>query len=65
MKRENSLADTSEGPGWWLASDDKWYPPEPGPDGPPNKNKKPWYKRWWFWPIAVIVLFIPVRLRRL
>jgi hypothetical protein len=21
------MSDTSQGPGWWLASDDKWYPP--------------------------------------
>ena len=32
------MSDTSQGPGWWLASDGKWYPPElwtgPPPDGP-------------------------------
>ncbi len=22
------MSDTSQGPGWWQASDDKWYPPE-------------------------------------
>jgi uncharacterized RDD family membrane protein YckC len=22
------VSDTSQGPGWWRASDDKWYPPE-------------------------------------
>lgn len=22
------MSDTSQGPGWWLASDGKWYPPE-------------------------------------
>lgn len=28
------MSDASQGPGWWQASDDKWYPPEdvPGPD---------------------------------
>ena len=28
------MSDYSEGPGWWQASDDKWYPPDqlPGPD---------------------------------
>lgn len=28
------MSDYAEGPGWWQASDDKWYPPEqaPGPD---------------------------------
>ena len=22
------MSDKSEGPGWWIASDGKWYPPE-------------------------------------
>ena len=22
------MSTTSQGPGWWLASDGKWYPPE-------------------------------------
>jgi hypothetical protein len=26
------MSDTSQGPGWWLASDLKWYPPELHPD---------------------------------
>lgn len=39
------MSDTSQGPGWWLASDGKWYPPElwtgpattgPAAQGPPN-----------------------------
>jgi Domain of unknown function (DUF4190) len=25
------MSDTSQGPGWWLASDGKWYPPEQSP----------------------------------
>jgi hypothetical protein len=35
------VSDESQGPGWWLASDGKWYPPElapgaqPPPGGPP------------------------------
>jgi len=31
------MSDTSQGPGWWLASDGKWYPPEshPAPPQPP------------------------------
>lgn len=30
------MSDTSQGPGWWQASDGKWYPPEqaPGPQQP-------------------------------
>jgi hypothetical protein len=27
-KGDNSMSDTSQGPGWWLAPDGKWYPPE-------------------------------------
>lgn len=23
------MSDQSQGPGWWLASDGKWYPPQP------------------------------------
>lgn len=23
------MSDTSQGPGWWQASDGKWYPPQP------------------------------------
>ena len=26
------MSDQSQGPGWWQASDDKWYPPESHPD---------------------------------
>jgi hypothetical protein len=26
------MSDTSQGQGWWQASDDKWYPPEQHPD---------------------------------
>ena len=25
------MSDTSQGPGWWLASDGKWYPPQSAP----------------------------------
>ncbi len=25
------MSDTSQGPGWWQASDGKWYPPEQAP----------------------------------
>ncbi|CAN5463926.1 hypothetical protein BH23ACT3_BH23ACT3_12520 [soil metagenome] len=40
-----SGAETSQGPGWWQASDGKWYPPEqkPGaaPSAPPSPNPTP------------------------
>ncbi len=28
------MSDTSQGPGWWQASDGKWYPPESAPTAP-------------------------------
>ncbi|MCB1030558.1 MAG: DUF4234 domain-containing protein [Acidimicrobiales bacterium] len=29
------MSDFSQGPGWWLASDGKWYPPQPPSASPP------------------------------
>ena len=29
------MSDTSQGPGWWIASDGKWYPPHLAPPPPP------------------------------
>lgn len=29
------MSDFSQGPGWWQASDGKWYPPEQAPGGAP------------------------------
>jgi hypothetical protein len=96
------MSDTSQGPGWWIASDGKRYPPEqatqvavqvapeatavagpataPGgysvPPGPgyyqatdgnwypqqpgmaPQKEKKPVYKRVWFWLLMAALAFI-------
>jgi hypothetical protein len=56
------MSDTSQGPGWWLASDGKWYPPESAPiaaapwQSPPEKKK--FYTRVWFWLlVAMVVLF--------
>ena len=31
------MSNTSQGPGWWMASDGKWYPPELW-TGPPNTS---------------------------
>jgi hypothetical protein len=39
------MSDVSQGPGWWLASDGKWYPPQqqpgyqPPPPAPPQKKR--------------------------
>ncbi|HVA07014.1 MAG TPA: DUF4190 domain-containing protein [Acidimicrobiales bacterium] len=39
------MSDTSQGPGWWLASDGKWYPPEtwtgPTPQAPQFQPPQP------------------------
>ena len=32
---ESPVSDTSQGPGWWLASDGKWYPPAAPTSAPP------------------------------
>jgi len=46
------MSDTSQGPGWWLASDGRWYPPETwaGPAQPggyatatPYPSSSPYY----------------------
>ena len=60
------MSDVSQGPGWWQASDGKWYAPEqaqgaapPPPVHPPfadEKPKKPAYKRVWFWLLIVVVV---------
>lgn len=33
------MSDASQGPGWWQASDGKWYPPQ-NPPPPPQPAKK-------------------------
>lgn len=30
------MSDVSQGPGWWQASDGKWYPPDQTPGGAPQ-----------------------------
>ena len=32
------MSDTSQGPGWWQASDGKWYPPEQAPGAAPQPS---------------------------
>lgn len=32
------MSDTSMGPGWWLASDGRWYPPAQASAPPPGPN---------------------------
>jgi len=35
------MSDVSQGPGWWLASDGKWYPPEQQPAAAPPPAPTP------------------------
>lgn len=41
-----AVSDTSQGPGWWQASDGRWYPPEQHPDyqGPTQQVQGPAYE---------------------
>ena len=44
------MSSSSQGPGWWQASDGQWYPPQAKPGAfLPIKTKRPVYKRWYFW----------------
>jgi hypothetical protein len=35
------MSDQSQGPGWWIASDGRWYPPEQAPDAAPLSGHAP------------------------
>ncbi len=35
------MSDTSQGPGWWQASDGRWYPPEQAPGAAPQPAQQP------------------------
>lgn len=65
------MSEQPQGPGWWLASDGRYYPPQsiPGPGttfqaAPPGTSLAPAtrlgthaaiWRRWWFW-LACVVL---------
>jgi hypothetical protein len=59
------MSDTSQGEGWWLASDGKWYPPQSATyvAPPPPQTaylqppKKPLRKRVWFWLLLIVIVF--------
>ena len=60
------MSDTQQGPGWWQASDAKWYPPQqaPGVAPPPpppyvqqSTPKKKLTRRPLFWIALVILVF--------
>jgi len=43
------MSDVSQGPGWWQASDGKWYPPQPqqNPAPAPTGADTPLGPGWW------------------
>ena len=47
------MSDMSQGPGWFQASDGKWYAPQP-PSQPASKKK--FYKKVWFWLLVFVVV---------
>lgn len=49
------MSDAAQGPGWWRASDQKWYPPQlmPSPP-PPPKNRR---RKWPYVLLALLVIF--------
>ena len=61
------MSEQSQGPGWWLASDGKWYPPEsvPAPPPPPlptplheaqpQNGESGWWKRNWKWAVGLSI----------
>ena len=50
-------ADGPMGPGWWQATDGRWYPPQPGASYV-TPQKKPVYKRVWFWLLMVLAVIV-------
>jgi hypothetical protein len=67
------MSDVSQGPGWWLASDGRWYPPEAVPGGrgpaepppsptaaPPSSGRKALLGRWWVWTACAAVVLLVV-----
>jgi hypothetical protein len=65
------MSDSAQGPGWWLASDGRWYPPElwtgpvPNvptstiPPGPTASVQAPTYNRYGYSPQAGYIVAVP------
>lgn len=46
------MSDRSQGPGWWLASDGRWYPPPPAGTAAPARRVLP------FWVLILSIVVI-------
>lgn len=63
------MSEQPQGPGWWLASDGKYYPPQTAPAQPDAPyatqvdeapRQRSVFGRWWFWLIVVVVVIFVV-----
>lgn len=48
------MTDTPQGPGWWMATDGRWYPPQPA--APAKQQTNPWMILGW---VVLGLLMIP------
>jgi hypothetical protein len=62
------MSDVSQGPGWWQASDGKWYPPElradyvaplPPPESAPT-TPQPWWRQIGAREIAIVAIVVAI-----
>jgi hypothetical protein len=51
--------ETPPAPGYWMASDGRWYPPSPAPASPPSK-KKSHKMRWTVLGVVAVIIIIIV-----
>ncbi len=64
------MSDTSQGPGWWQASDDRWYPPDshpnyrPPPPAPSMIEDRPASRHAW-WLVVIGMVFAAFSIARL
>src|SRR5665213_1216114 len=61
MNTKRSIAvgsDTPQGPGWWVASDGKWYPPQAAAYNQVNVPKKSHKFKWFVIGLVVLVVII-------
>lgn len=61
MPSLGAVSDQSQGPGWWLASDARWYPPESHPSyrpAPPATPLPAGRRRPWLIGLVVVVALL-------
>lgn len=57
------MSEASQGPGWWRASDGRWYPPQPS-QRPPTKSRsaRAWtrFRSWPTWVQVVLAVGVAI-----